>query len=414
MFMQSNRSYTCRNCWQKGGDCSFRCNRMTEIIEVVENATNVTRRRLNYGGYDEMLMTSAGYTAAAVTLFFIGFFGFFLNLSVIILMLKDKQLWTPLNIILFNLICSDFLVSILGNPWTLASAVSYRWIFGKLMCQIYGFIMSLLGITSITTLTVLAFERYLIVSRPFRNHGLTRKEARYLIAGIWTFSLILTVPPLIGWGKYVHEAANISCSVNWEEQTSNALSYILYLFTFGLVLPLSIITFSYVSIVLTMRKNNLSMGQTTKAEKRVTYMIFMMIIAFLMAWSPYAIFALLVQFGNPSGVTPATGVIPALLAKSSICYNPIIYVGLNSQFRQVLKQFLGMRSGNTESNGETYAVGVSKFVSSSLAENNKIGKPNKSSNIDRVKEETFVFSNVDKFDVRIARNHKISFDSSQV
>lgn len=73
------------------------------------------------------------------------------------------------------------------------------------------------------------------------------------------------------------------------------------------------------------------MGQTSKAEGKVAYMVLLMIAAFLVAWTPYSVTALLAQFGDPSLVTPAAGVVPALLAKSSICYNPIIYVGLNSQ-----------------------------------------------------------------------------------
>nr|CAI5827675.1 unnamed protein product [Callosobruchus analis] len=310
-------------------------------------------------------MSAAGYTAAAIALSFIGFFGFFLNLFVIIVMWRDKQLWTPLNIILFNLVCSDLSVSIFGNPWTLTSAISHRWIFGRTLCKMYGFFMALLGISSITTLTVLAFERYLIVSKPFRNRGLTRKEAIYLVLGIWTYSMILTTPPLLGWGQYVNEAANISCSVNWEEQTPNAMSYIIYLFIFGLILPLVVIIYSYVNIICTMRKNRLHMGQTAKAEGRVAYMILLMIAAFLIAWAPYAICALVVQFGDASMVSPSAGVFPALLAKSSICYNPIIYVGLNSQFRQALKQIMGNRPGTKESNCETNALGVSKFFTQS-------------------------------------------------
>ncbi|CAH1103865.1 unnamed protein product [Psylliodes chrysocephalus] len=142
--------------------------RMTEVLDVIDNVTNTTRKTLNYGGEEEMLMTVGGYVGAAVVLFLIGFFGFFLNLGVIILMWKDKQL--------------------------------------KL-------VYSVTGISSITTLTVLAFERYLIVSRPFRNHGLSRKEAMLFVIGIWLYSLALTVPPLIGWGKFVAEAANISSSL---------------------------------------------------------------------------------------------------------------------------------------------------------------------------------------------------------
>ncbi|VEN60747.1 unnamed protein product, partial [Callosobruchus maculatus] len=102
------------------------------------------------------------------------------------------------------------------------------------------------------------------------------------------------------------------------------MSYIMYLFAFGLILPLVVIIHSYAHIIYTMKK-------TTRAEGRVAYMILLMIVAFLLAWLPYAVCALLVQFGDASMVSPSAGVVPALLAKSSICYNPVIYVGLNSQ-----------------------------------------------------------------------------------
>lgn len=66
-----------------------------------------------------------------------------------------------------------------------------------------------------------------------------------------------------------------------------------------------------------------------KAESKVTMMVAVMIILFMVAWTPYSIFALMEQFGP--GVKPSLAVLPALLAKSSICYNPIVYVGMNSQ-----------------------------------------------------------------------------------
>jgi len=55
------------------------------------------------------------------------------------------QLWTPQNIIIFNLALSDFAVSIFGNPVTLAAAISKGWIFGETICVMYGFFMALLG-----------------------------------------------------------------------------------------------------------------------------------------------------------------------------------------------------------------------------------------------------------------------------
>ncbi|XP_058446173.1 vertebrate ancient opsin-like [Malaya genurostris] len=279
------------------------------------------------------LMEPWAYVAAAVTLFFIGFFGFFLNLFVIALMCKDVQLWTPMNIILFNVVCSDFSVSIIGNPFTLSSAISHHWLFGRRICAAYGFFMSLLGITSITTLTVLSYERYCLISLPFSTRNLSRRGAMFAVFFIWCYSFALTSPPLFGWGAYVNEAANISCSVNWESQTTNATTYIIFLFVFGLVVPLAVIIYSYTNIIIVMRRNSARVGRINRAEARVTWMVAVMVIAFMIAWTPYAVFALIEQFGPPDVISPALGVLPALIAKSSICYNPIIYVGMNTQYR---------------------------------------------------------------------------------
>ncbi|XP_060532209.1 parapinopsin-like [Cylas formicarius] len=311
-----------------------------------------------------LLMAAVGYVAAACVLFLVGFFGFFLNLFAIVLMWRDKELWTPLNVILFNLVCSDFSVAVLGNPWTMVSAASYGWIFGRSMCIAYGFFMSLLGITSITTLTVLAMERYAMVSRSFHTtRCVSIRHAGFMVAGIWLYSFTLTVPPLVGWGRYSIEAANISCSVNWEDRSVNAKTYIIYLFFFGLFLPLIVIIFSYAHIIRTTRKNKMRMGQLRKVEARIAYTILLMITAFLLAWTPYSVFALLVQFGDPTLITPATGVLPALLAKSSICYNPVIYVGLNSQFRQHFRQIIKLKRVRSS---EECKMAVSKYVTSEL------------------------------------------------
>ncbi|KAM3955306.1 LOW QUALITY PROTEIN: pinopsin [Aphomia sociella] len=298
-----------------------------------------------------LLMPKWGYVVSAFVLFLI-VFGFFLNLMVILLMFKDRQLWTPLNIILFNLVCSDFSVSVLGNPFTLISALFHRWIFGHTMCVLYGFFMALLGITSITTLTVISFERYLMVTRPLSSRHLSSKGAILSVVFIWTYSLALTTPPLMGWGNYVNEAANISCSVNWHEQSTNTLTYIMFLFAMGQIVPLSVITFSYVNIIRTLKKNSQRLGRVSRAEARATAMVFIMIISFTIAWTPYSMFALIEQFATEGIISPGVGVIPALVAKSSICYDPLIYVGMNTQFRQSIKRIFGVHSKKRQSQTE--------------------------------------------------------------
>lgn len=64
-------------------------------------------------------------------------------------------------------------------------------------------------------------------------------------------------------------------------------------------------------------------------------MIGLMITTFLLAWTPYAMYALVEQFSSMT-ISPKMEVIPAVLAKTSIVYNPIIYVTLNKQLLAAL------------------------------------------------------------------------------
>ncbi|CAH0726862.1 unnamed protein product, partial [Brenthis ino] len=143
-----------------------------------------------------------------------------------------------------------------------------------------------------------------------------------------------------------------SCSVNWHEQSMNTLTYILFLFAMGQIVPLSIITFSYVNIIRTMKRNSQRLGRVSRAEARATIMVLIMIISFTIAWTPYSLFALMEQFATEGIVSPGAGVIPALVAKSSICYDPLIYVGMNTQFRQSIKRIFGIHSKRSGSQAE--------------------------------------------------------------
>ena len=71
-------------------------------------------------------------------------------------------------------------------------------------------------------------------------------------------------------------------------------------------------------------------SSAAKAERRVTVMVILMVGCFLLAWTPYALFALVMVFGTTSPPL-YSGTLPSLLAKSSCIYNPLIYVSVNKQ-----------------------------------------------------------------------------------
>ncbi|XP_060813445.1 green-sensitive opsin-like isoform X1 [Bombus pascuorum] len=283
------------------------------------------------------------YVAAAIALGFIGFFGFTMNLLVAIVIVKDAQiLWTPVNVILVNLVVGDFLVAAFGNPVAMVSAITGGWYWGYKMCLCYAWFMSTLGFASIGNLTVMAVERWLLVARPMK--ALSIRYAITLGIFVWIYALCLSLPPLFGWGSYGPEAGNVSCSVSWEvhDPLTKSDSYIGFIFVFGLIIPVLVISSSYVAIIVTLRKVRKRAGASGRREAKITKMVALMITAFLLAWSPYAALAIAAQYfdAKPSA---SVAVLPALLAKSSICYNPIIYAGLNSQFPRSLKKIFDVR-----------------------------------------------------------------------
>uniref|UniRef100_A0A0N8CBL7 Gpcr rhodopsin family n=1 Tax=Daphnia magna TaxID=35525 RepID=A0A0N8CBL7_9CRUS len=352
-----------------------------------------------------LLMPVWAYQSAAAYLVFISVVGLFMNVLVIIVILNDPVKMTALNWMLLNLACSDGIIAGFGAPISASAALQLDWPFSDELCIAYAMIMSTAGIGSITTLTALALWRcQLVVYCPakrgsaFANNNnsnggrLGHCRAVLLLAIIWMYSLAVTCPPLFGWGRYDREASHISCSVNWESKMDNNRLYIVYMFAFGLFVPLAVIVVSYVSILRVVRKagkfkktmstmsHNVDQSQeisnqqqvqtlhkterkkqtSDAAEKRVTVMVACMVGAFLTAWTPYSILALFETFtgemGLPSNgnfswqgngnelhyvgtISPGFATIPSLFAKTSAVLNPLIYGLLNTQFRTAWGKF---------------------------------------------------------------------------
>ncbi|GIY86136.1 c-opsin [Caerostris extrusa] len=75
---------------------------------------------------------------------------------------------------------------------------------------------------------------------------------------------------------------------------------------------------------------------TAKAEHKVTVMASMMIVCTLAAWTPYAVVSLMVSLGYDHLLGPVSSVCPAIFAKTSVVYNPIVYFFFNTQIREAI------------------------------------------------------------------------------
>ncbi|XP_051943114.1 vertebrate ancient opsin-like [Hippocampus zosterae] len=293
------------------------------------------------GGSRRSTLTPTGNLVVAVCLGFIGTFGLVNNSVVLVLYCRYKILRSPINLLLINISVSDLLVCVLGTPFSFAASTQGRWLIGTKGCVWYGFANSLFGIVSLISLAVLSYERYSTMMTPTEADSSNYRKVCLGIILSWVYSLIWTLPPLIGWSHYGPEGPGTTCSVNWKAKTANNISYIVCLFIFCLIVPLLVIVFCYGKLLCAIKQvSGINASMSRKREQRVLFMVVIMVICYLMCWLPYGIMALLATFGPPGLVTPEASIIPSVLAKTSTVINPVIYVFMNKQFYRCFQALL--------------------------------------------------------------------------
>ncbi|XP_023277715.1 vertebrate ancient opsin-like isoform X1 [Seriola lalandi dorsalis] len=293
------------------------------------------------GGSYRTTLTPTGNLLVAVCLGFIGTFGLLNNLLVLVLFCRYKMLRSPINLLLINISISDLLVCVLGTPFSFAASTQGRWLIGEGGCVWYGFANSLFGIVSLISLAVLSYERYSTMMAPTEADPSNYRKISLGIALSWVYSLIWTLPPLLGWSHYGPEGPGTTCSVDWTAKTANNISYIICLFVFCLIVPFLVIVFCYGKLLCAIRQvSGINASMSRKREQRVLFMVVVMVICYLLCWLPYGIMALLATFGPPGLVTPEASIIPSVLAKTSTVINPVIYVFMNKQFYRCFQGLL--------------------------------------------------------------------------
>lgn len=100
------------------------------------------------------------------------------------------------------------------------------------------------GIVSLISLSVLSYDRYSTLM-VYNKRSADYRKPLLAVGGSWLYSVVWTVPPLLGWSSYGLEGAGTSCSVSWTEKSPRSHSYIVCLFVFCLGLPVLIMVYCY-------------------------------------------------------------------------------------------------------------------------------------------------------------------------
>ncbi|KAA8584596.1 hypothetical protein FQN60_008381 [Etheostoma spectabile] len=245
---------------------------------------------VGHGFYRPVDVEDYAHYIVAFFVFVIGTVGVTGNALVMYAFYCNKKLRTAPNYFIMNLAVSDFLMAITQSPIFFVNSLYKGWIFGQTGCKMYAFCGALFGITSMINLLAISLDRYIVITKPLQAIRWTSKRRTCLvIVLVWLYSLAWSLAPLLGW--------------NVEK--------------FG---------------------NQVMQQQSIKTEWKLAKIAFVVIIVYVLSWSPYACVTLIAWAGYGSILSPYSKAVPAVIAKASAIYNPIIYAIIHSKYRDTMAE----------------------------------------------------------------------------
>uniref|UniRef100_A0A8C1ZT56 Opsin 4xa n=1 Tax=Cyprinus carpio TaxID=7962 RepID=A0A8C1ZT56_CYPCA len=308
---------------------------------------------MNRGFFRKVDVPNHAHYIVAFFVAVIGAVGVIGNMLVMYAFFSNKKLRTPPNYFIMNLAVSDFLMAITQSPIFFVNCMYKEWVFGEMGCKMYAFCGALFGITSMINLLAISIDRYIVITKPLQAIRWTSgRRTLIIILLVWIYSLCWSLAPLVGWSSYIPEGLMTSCTWDYVTSTPANKSYTLMLCCFVFFIPLGIISYCYFFMFLAIRsasrdleklgshvrKTALIQQQSIKTEWKLAKIAFVVIIVFVLSWSPYACVTLIAWAGYSHVLTPYSKAVPAVIAKASAIYNPFIYAIIRSKYRDTLAE----------------------------------------------------------------------------
>ncbi|XP_029212474.2 pyroglutamylated RF-amide peptide receptor-like [Acropora millepora] len=291
-----------------------------------------------------------GFAIASIPLFIFGLNG---NAMVIRIVYKTREMHTTTNYLLVNLAVSDAI-----TIFTLAMYFPYDEVFGpspknftKFSCK-FAVIGDIATISSSSTLTVIAVERYHAILKPFSsNLRLNEENIKKAIGLIWTLSIVVGFP-----GFFLNVWNNDKTSCDGPFCSELNLARKIYLITFLLFttyIPIVVFLFCYGSLVKGLYLSNEICAESTNednSEKKKLLITFILgTSGFILGYGPFTVFHTMKFFGkkiDPSLIEKLqmVGFFSFLI---SVCLNPVLYAFRSSSFKEGFKRIFHRCSSRT-------------------------------------------------------------------
>ena len=257
------------------------------------------------------------------------------NTLVILVVLKNKSMKTPVNYLLVNLAAGDILVGVFfGIQFIIAPVLNHpRGSTGDILCKfVTGGVLGWVGaVASVFTLVAIAIERYYAVIFPYRGKLTTTKVEIFGVVS-WIIALLWAG---VGFFITVYNHKINACVHSWSKDIYANIYTVGWTIVAGII-PLSIMGFLYSRVVhrlwFTEQENEATQRALLRYRRRVTKLVIAVTVVYALCWIP----ELTIYFLGFTGTIVLKQIhfnIASGLVFLNSTINPVVYSLQSSTFR---------------------------------------------------------------------------------
>ncbi|XP_041373792.1 gonadotropin-releasing hormone receptor-like isoform X2 [Gigantopelta aegis] len=309
-------------------------------LSTMFNAVSTDRTPAKIPTFDDVSMTKAVVFGAMFVISFVG------NVATLIQMYRMRRRKSTINTLIVNLALADLLVTFFCIAGEAAWAATVQWYGGDLVCKSVKY-MQVFALYLSTYITVaISLDRCIAILDPMRRNGATLR-VRTMILLAWGFSALFSIPQAVIFnvrrGPFEEEFYQCvtfgSYAGEWQRQlysiASLLLMFVIPLVTIGTAYGLIFCTISrkskeYTDSSLIRKTPELTRGPVRsnllrKAKKKSLRMSIVIVLAFIICWTPYYVIFISVTFFKWEEIEPKTMLWFFFIGMTNTMLNPMIY-----------------------------------------------------------------------------------------
>ncbi|KAI3377636.1 hypothetical protein L3Q82_008795 [Scortum barcoo] len=259
------------------------------------------------------------------------------------------------RVLIINLTAADLLVTFIVMPVDAVWNITVQWLAGDLACRFLMFLKLQAMYSCAFVTVVISLDRQSAILNPLAI-SMARKRNRVMLMVAWTMSALFSIPQM-----FIFHNVTITYPANFTQCTTRGsfvthwqeTAYNMFTFSCLFLLPLVIMIICYTRIFIQisklMTKKNLSSNEPhlrcsknniPKARMRTLKMSIVIVICFIICWTPYYLLGLWYWFfpdDLEGKVSHSLTHILFIFGLFNACLDPIIYGLFTIRFRKGLR-----------------------------------------------------------------------------